>query len=92
MTDNVLGLTILIPTYNRAGVLRQTLDALTGVDRTGVDYEIVIIDNNSNDNTREMVREYEKQLPLFYLREHATSVKASRLYTWPGTDKVARVA
>jgi glycosyltransferase involved in cell wall biosynthesis len=69
MTDDVPGLTILIPTYNRAGVLRQTLNALTRVDRTGIDYEIVIIDNNSNDNTAEVVREYEKQLLLSCLRE-----------------------
>jgi glycosyltransferase involved in cell wall biosynthesis len=69
MTDDVPGITVLIPTYNRAAVLSQTLQALTRVQRTGIDCSIVIIDNNSSDNTAEVMKEYETQLPLSYLRE-----------------------
>jgi glucosyl-dolichyl phosphate glucuronosyltransferase len=69
MTDDVPGITVLIPTYNRAAVLSQTLEALTSVERSGIDLNIVIIDNNSSDNTGEVVKAYETRLPLFYLRE-----------------------
>jgi L-malate glycosyltransferase len=69
MGDDVSGITVLIATYNRAPMLNQTLEALTRVDRTGIDCSIVIIDNNSSDNTREVVKEYETRLPLSYLRE-----------------------
>jgi glycosyltransferase involved in cell wall biosynthesis len=68
-TNPVPGLTVLIPTYNRAGVLSQTLKALTCVERTGIDCSIVILDNNSTDNTAEVVKEYGTQLPLSYLKE-----------------------
>ena len=69
ITNPAAEITILIATYNRAAVLSQTLEAFTAVDRTGIDCSIVIIDNNSTDNTAEVVKEYEAQLPLSYLRE-----------------------
>ena len=69
MADETPGITVLIPTYNRAAMLRQTLEALTCVERTGIDCSIVIIDNNSSDNTAEVVKKYKAQLPLSYLKE-----------------------
>jgi hypothetical protein len=69
MTGNTLGITILIATCNRAAVLRQTLGDFTHVDRTAIDCNLVIIDNNSSDNTAKVVKEYGAQLPISYLRE-----------------------
>src|SRR5689334_20491300 len=63
------GITVLIPTYNRREVLRKTLEALIQVDRDELDYSIVIIDNNSSDNTGEMVRSFGGGLPLVLLEE-----------------------
>lgn len=47
--------TIAIPTYNRARLLTQTLEGLTRQDYPRELLEILIIDNNSPDNTREIV-------------------------------------
>ena len=69
MADDVPGITVLIATYNRAAVLSRTLEALTSVERTGIDCSIVIIDNNSTDNTTEVVKDYGEQLPLSLLKE-----------------------
>src|SRR5205807_8210690 len=69
MAENTLGITVLIATFNRASVLSGTLQALTRVERTGIDCSIVIIDNNSSDNTAEVVKEFETRLPITYLRE-----------------------
>jgi glycosyltransferase involved in cell wall biosynthesis len=69
MADDTSGITVLIPTYNRAKVLRETLEALTRVDRTGIDCSIVIVDNNSTDNTHEIATEYAVKLPISYLKE-----------------------
>ena len=69
MADDAPSITVLIATYNRAAVLSQTLAALTRVDRSGIDCSMVIIDNNSTDNTAEVVKEYEALLPVSYLRE-----------------------
>jgi GT2 family glycosyltransferase len=69
MAENSPGITVLIPTYNRAQVLRETLEALTRVDRAGLDCSIVVIDNNSSDNTHEIATEYAARLPVSYLKE-----------------------
>lgn len=55
--DNVL-LSICIPTYNRAHILKTTL--LSIVKQNGFDErcEIIISDNNSPDNTRETAQEF----------------------------------
>ncbi len=67
--NNGPGITVLIPTHNRAAVLSETLEALTRVDRTGIDCSIIVIDNNSSDNTAQVVKEYQTRLPVCYLRE-----------------------
>jgi len=60
---------VLIPTYNRAEVLRETLNALTRVDRANINYEIVVIDNNSSDATAEVVKQFQTDLSLSLLTE-----------------------
>ena len=62
-------ITVLIPTYNRAQILRETLEAMYIVDRNGLSVEFVVIDNNSKDNTKEIVESYFDKLPLRYLFE-----------------------
>jgi glycosyltransferase involved in cell wall biosynthesis len=52
---------ILIATYNRASVLADTLDSLSRL-QPGAPWEVVVIDNNSPDNTREIV---EAAIPSF---------------------------
>jgi glycosyltransferase involved in cell wall biosynthesis len=45
---------IVIATHNRANELRQTLDSLARL-RTADDWEVVVVDNNSTDDTREVI-------------------------------------
>lgn len=44
---------IVIPTYNRAALLEQTLDAVAAQSLR--DYEVIVVDDGSTDRTREMV-------------------------------------
>jgi|GEM_PF-1373919 len=48
-------LSIIIPTYNRADLIPFTLDSLLPVHHPGVDYEVIVIDDGSADNTWELV-------------------------------------
>jgi glycosyltransferase involved in cell wall biosynthesis len=52
---------ILIATYNRASLLGDTLGSLSHL-RPGAPWEVIVIDNNSPDNTREVV---ERAIPGF---------------------------
>jgi glycosyltransferase involved in cell wall biosynthesis len=44
-------LSVILPTYNRAAALRRSIGALLRQDAPSRDYEIVVVDNNSNDGT-----------------------------------------
>lgn len=49
-------LTIVIPTYNRAHLIESTLKSV--LNQTCDDFEVVIIDDGSNDHTEEVIRPY----------------------------------
>ncbi len=53
---------IVIPTYNRAGELRETLASLAAI-RTAEPWELVVVDNNSTDDTPGVVREAAGSFP-----------------------------
>lgn len=49
---------IIIPTYNDAGTIEKTLDSAYG--QTYRDFEIIIVDDGSTDNTRQIVEAYKE--------------------------------
>ena len=53
---NVMQLDVVIPTYNRSPLLRKALGSLLGARvPAGLDVQITVVDNNSTDDTREVV-------------------------------------
>jgi GT2 family glycosyltransferase len=57
MNDS-LQATILIPTYNRADYLKKCLDAIAHLHADRRSFEVVVVDNNSTDKTREVVTDF----------------------------------
>lgn len=51
--------TVLIATYNRADELRETLRSLAGL-QTADGWEVMVVDNNSSDHTRQVVEEQQQ--------------------------------
>ncbi len=52
-------LSIIIPAYNEAATIRQILDKIKGVTLiTGIKKEIIIVNDFSTDNTREIIENY----------------------------------
>lgn len=48
-----LALSVVIPAYNEENAVRSTVeDVRTTLDKTGIDYEIIVVDDGSADNTR----------------------------------------
>lgn len=62
MNNSTIELSIIICTYNRADSLKETLNSLKSQDTGKNNYEIVVVDNNSNDSTKEIVY---KLMPFF---------------------------
>lgn len=61
--NNYIDATVIVCTYNRAASLGQTLQCLSQQHvPASLTWEIIIVDNNSSDNTRQIV---DKARPLF---------------------------
>jgi glycosyltransferase involved in cell wall biosynthesis len=61
---------IIIPTYNRADVILRSLETWTNQLLPVSDFEVVIVDNNSNDSSPELIKSFIKERPNFkYLQE-----------------------
>ena len=55
--DTAILISCIIPTFNRAESLHRTLLSLLEQDFDSSKYEIIVVDNNSSDNTKEVVKE-----------------------------------
>jgi glycosyltransferase involved in cell wall biosynthesis len=70
MVSATMNVTILICTYNRAGLLGRTLDSLAALDASqGRTWEVLVVDNNSTDGTRACVERRQPTFPV-ELRYH----------------------
>ena len=56
---------VIIPTYNRSASLDRCLSSL--VKQTYKDFEVIICDDGSIDNTKETVENYKKELKIKYI-------------------------
>ena len=55
---------IIIPTFNRAALLRRALESLTL--QTFIDFEVLVCDDGSSDNTSEVIPEFSRRLTINY--------------------------
>ncbi|MBC8481198.1 MAG: glycosyltransferase family 2 protein, partial [Planctomycetes bacterium] len=60
---------IILATYNRAPILKRTLDAFCTLECDNLNVEFVVIDNNSTDNTKQLIESFASKLPITYLFE-----------------------
>lgn len=57
-------LSVMIPTYNSANYLKDAVNSVLAQNYT--DYELIIVDNASTDNTEEIVQEFQDQRIKYY--------------------------
>jgi len=72
---------IIMPTYNRAGLLGETLESVQ--TQTHRPIELIVIDDGSTDETADLLRRWERGLPddglvLRYLRQDNRGAPAAR--------------
>jgi glycosyltransferase involved in cell wall biosynthesis len=70
-TSSRLDATVLICTYNRATLLNATLDTLAEMAAPDMQWDVLVVDNNSSDDTAAVVRSRASgyPVPLRYLLE-----------------------
>jgi glycosyltransferase involved in cell wall biosynthesis len=80
---NDLFFSVIIPTYNRAGFIRRTVE--TVLQQTNQSFEIIIVDDGSTDNTEEVVQDMLSER-IFYFRIRNSERAAARNF---GMDKAS---
>jgi len=64
MIPDQTDLSVIIPTWNRQPLLAHTLEALTHQSTDEATFEVVVIDNNSADDTAEFLADVARDYPL----------------------------
>lgn len=57
---------VVVPTYNRAHLLKLTLQSLETQDVGTESFEVIVVDDGSSDHTAELVEEFRSRLRLRY--------------------------
>ena len=50
------GISVVIPTFNRMSKVRKAIQSVLAQNHEAE--EVIVVDNNSTDNTREMIKNY----------------------------------
>ncbi len=70
---------VAICTWNRSGLLRRTLEQMCRlVVPPDVEWELILVDNNSTDDTRQVVAEFINRLPIRYVFEPKQGLSHAR--------------
>ncbi|WP_052260947.1 glycosyltransferase [Photobacterium gaetbulicola] len=60
------GISVITPTYNRAELLNKTLESLAEQAFRRDKYEVIVIDDGSSDNTRQVVQSFRDKMNIQY--------------------------
>jgi len=69
-------LSVVIVTYNRSDMLRDALRSL--VVQTRLPDEVIVVDNNSSDDTKQVVDTFNRELKINYLLERTQGTSIAR--------------
>jgi glycosyltransferase involved in cell wall biosynthesis len=64
-------ISVIIPTYNSANFISEAIGSV--LHQTCSDYEIIVIDDGSTDNTKEIIEKYFPQVKYFYIPNQGVS-------------------
>jgi len=73
-----MDVSIIIVSYNTKGLLADCLDSIREKTHE-VDYEVIVVDNNSSDGSQEMLRQYYPWVSLIESKENLGFGKANNL-------------
>lgn len=82
--DNIL-FSIVIPTYNRADKIGRAIHSV--LDQNFTNYELIIVDDGSTDNTKEVVNSFQDERVNYYLIQNAERGAARNFGAKKGVGK-----
>lgn len=76
LTNKLPFFSVIICTYNRSDIIQRALDSLIGQQEK--DWEGIIIDDGSEDNTKAVIAAYLKEYPIRYYRQTHAGLAPAR--------------
>jgi len=73
---------VVVCTHNRSNELQESLASLARQDPDSPPFEVIVVDNGSNDDTRRVVATFEGSCSLRYARERAPGLCHARNTGW----------
>src|ERR1022692_5150453 len=69
---------VLVCTYNRAALLQNTLESLCRQTLNAGEFEVIVVDDGSEDETRDMATAFEPRLNLLYAYQRNSGLASAR--------------
>ena len=69
---------VIVTTYNRAHMVTETIDSI--LDQTFKDFELIVVDNYSADNTEEVVKSYTDERIRYFKHQNNGIIAVNRNY------------
>jgi glycosyltransferase involved in cell wall biosynthesis len=67
---------VIIPTYNRAWIVKEAVDSV--LDQDFGDFELIVVDDGSDDNTREILSAYANAITVLHQPNRGVSAARNR--------------
>ena len=74
MEMNITKLTVAIPNYNGGNNLKRAIESCRNIKFTKKNYEILVVDNKSTDNSLQIVDNLKEEFPNLRLIKNETNV------------------
>lgn len=74
---DVTGISVIVPTYNTSSLLDKTLNSLKHQNLDKSLFEVLVIDDGSTDNTREVTEQYKQDFNVRYFYQEDLGFRAA---------------
>lgn len=81
MISMVQRLSLIIPAYNEAETLSAVLSALHALSLPGIEKEIIVVNDGSNDGTEEVLEQLQRTIPLRVYMHATNRGKGASIHT-----------
>src|ERR1043165_2896991 len=78
--DSPYDISAIVCTYNRSAMLHEALSRIAAQRADGLRYEVLVVDNNSSDDTRQVIESFapSSPCPVRYILERQQGVSHAR--------------
>ena len=66
-------ISFIIPAYNARKTIGKAIESILNQEKSDIDYEIIVVDDGSNDNLKDELEKYENKIRYFYKENSGVS-------------------